>query len=187
MNDSLVKTSYIRQEAATVIRENAPFVWRVLRYLGISDSQLEDLSQEVFIIVLRQLGQFEGRSVLRTWLFAICQRVAAAARRRGQMNRELLFEELPEVGADAEQEETVWLKQSYDRLLHLLSKLDEEHRLVFVLYEIEELEMDEIARMVGAPTTTCYSRLQVARDKVQALVRRTDRLLSPVRYAEVVK
>jgi RNA polymerase sigma-70 factor (ECF subfamily) len=162
------------QDAAAVIREHASFVWRVLRYLRVADNQLEDLSQEVFIVVLRQISQFQGRSALRTWLYGICWRVAAAARRQNRARREVLTGEPNDRRVEPDQDHAVWFKESYAQLLKALSALDEPHRMVFVLYEIEDFTMEEISQALGAPLTTCYSRLYASREKVRAWIRRSD-------------
>jgi RNA polymerase sigma-70 factor (ECF subfamily) len=54
----------------------------------------------------------------------------------------------------------------------VLDRLDEAQRAVFVLYEIEELSMAEIAEAVGCPLQTAYSRLHAARAQVEQTIRR---------------
>ena len=61
-----------------IFREYAPFVWRGLRRLGVPECDVEDVCQEVFVVVHRKLGDFEGRSSLRTWIYGICARTASA-------------------------------------------------------------------------------------------------------------
>ena len=164
-----------------VIREHAAFVWRVLRHLGVVEAQLDDLSQQVFLIVLRQIHTFQGHSSLRTWIFGICRNVAQQARRDGALLRELPTAHLPEVGTPPTQENALWLKQAHLQLIAALSKLSDEQRSVFVLYEIEELPMEEIAAMCQTPLTTCYSRLAAARAKVESELRRKQLQPKPAR------
>src|SRR5512140_2597202 len=59
------------------------FVWRSLRRLGVHEADVGDVTQEVFLIVHRKLAEFEGRSKMTTWLFAICANVARDYRRAG--------------------------------------------------------------------------------------------------------
>jgi RNA polymerase sigma-70 factor (ECF subfamily) len=54
----------------------------------------------------------------------------------------------------------------------LLGRLDDEKRTVFVLYELEELSMSQVAGVVGCPLQTAYSRLHAARKAMRALVQR---------------
>jgi RNA polymerase sigma-70 factor (ECF subfamily) len=154
-----------------VIREHAPFVWRVLRHLGVPERQLEDLSQEVLLVVFQKLPGYEARSSLRTWIYGICRNVASAAR-RAPSGRELLRESLPELPDPTGPDHALWLKRAQEQLVQALDRLDDEQRAIFVLYEIEELSMEEIASAFGSPITTCYSRLYAARRKVEALLRR---------------
>jgi RNA polymerase sigma-70 factor (ECF subfamily) len=164
----------MQPDAASLIREYAPFVWRVLRHLGVLEDQLEDVSQEVFLTVFKQLPQFEGRSSLRTWIYGICWNVAASFRRQRKARRECVREEPPEASELASQDSNVWLKQAHAQLIRALETLDESQQAVFVLYEIEELSMEEIARALATPLTTCYSRLYTARARVQSFVRREE-------------
>jgi RNA polymerase sigma-70 factor (ECF subfamily) len=159
-------------EPAAVIREHASFVWRVLRHLGVADQHLDDLCQEVFLVVLRQLATFEGRSSLRTWIYGICRNVTLRARSERKQLREVPTLTLPDLAEPATQDRELWLKQAYTQLLAALDTLDLDQRSVFVLYELEELPMEEIAAALGAPLTTCYSRLLAARTKIEALLRR---------------
>lgn len=163
-------------DPALVIREHAPFVWRVLRHLGIATDQLDDLSQEVFLVVLRQLPTFEGRSSLRTWIYGICRNVAQRARARARELRTPDSSELPEPSEPASQDRELWLKQAHACLVRALDTLDADQRAVFLLYELEELPMEEIATALEAPLTTCYSRLTAARRKVETALRRRERV-----------
>jgi RNA polymerase sigma factor (sigma-70 family) len=69
--------------------ENFAFVWRALRRLGVPDSDLADVLQEVFVVVHRKLGEFEGRSQVTTWLFRIAFRAARDRRNRAHVRREV--------------------------------------------------------------------------------------------------
>ena len=72
------------------------FVWQRLRQLGVPDCDVDDVTQEVFLVVQRKLHEFEGRSSLRTWLYAIALRKASDYRRRARHYREELMEEVPD-------------------------------------------------------------------------------------------
>ncbi|HEY1534274.1 MAG TPA: sigma-70 family RNA polymerase sigma factor, partial [Polyangiaceae bacterium] len=69
---------------------NFAFVWRSLRRLRVPDASLKDAMQDVFLVVHRRLGEFEGRAKVSTWLFGICLRVAKDYRRRAHVRREVL-------------------------------------------------------------------------------------------------
>lgn len=153
-----------------VFKDNAPFVWRTLRRLGVREADVDDVCQEVFVVVHRKLAEFEGRSSVRTWIYGICIRTASAHRRLAR-HREVPTETPPERVAEGTPHESLARARSLAALDRALDALDEDKRTVFVLYEIEELGMAEIAEIVGCPLQTAYSRLHAARDKVQTAMR----------------
>jgi RNA polymerase sigma-70 factor (ECF subfamily) len=154
-----------------LVREHAPFVMRVLLHLGVTRPRIDDASQEVFLIVLDKFAEFERRSSLRTWLYGICRNVARAERRRHRRS-ETPLEELPERVVQPAQEGELWIRRAHERLVQALETLDDDQRQVFILFEIEELPMEEIARISSTPLGTCYSRLYRARERVHAALRR---------------
>lgn len=140
------------------------FVWRSVRRLGVPEASVDDAVQDVFVVVHRRLGDFEGRSSIKTWLFGIAMRVVSDHRRAARRRRpaEPLRESLVEGPGGcplegAERHEAV-------RLLHsLLDQLDEDKRAVFVMAELEQMSVPEIADALGANLNTVYSRLRAAR------------------------
>jgi RNA polymerase sigma-70 factor (ECF subfamily) len=157
---------------AAVFQENAPYAWRVLRRLGVSEADVDDVCQEVFVTVHRRLADFEGRSSVRTWIYGICVRTASDYRKRAHTRRECSPEVADEPAVAPDQENAVSLRQARDTLDRLLDRLDDDRRAVFVLYEIEELSMAEVAAVLGCPLQTAYSRLHAARRDVDAALDR---------------
>jgi RNA polymerase sigma-70 factor (ECF subfamily) len=151
---------------AAVYEAYAKFVWRVLYRLGVPRSDVEDVCQEVFVVVHRRLGSFEGRSSLRTWLYGIAVRCASEYRRRAYVRRETPTESLTDASAPAPQLSSIEVQEARALLERILNLLDEEKRAVFVLYELEEVPMAEVVAIVGCPLQTGYSRLHAAREIV---------------------
>lgn len=150
-------------EFAAIFTEYAPFVLRVLRHLGVPAADLQDQAQEVFVAVFRGLPAFAGRSSLRTWIYGIGVHVASNYRRRAYVRHERSVSEPPEQSREADQPEALERNQNWPALRRLLDTLDAEKREVFVLYELEELPMREVAEACGCPLQTAYSRLHAAR------------------------
>ena len=155
-----------------IFRTYSGFVWRVLLRLGVAEADVEDVAQEVFMGVHRNLERFEGRCTLRTWVYGICHRRAVDYRRRAYVRREVATDEPPEMVEEATQERGLDVQHARDRLNQVLESLDEDKRAVFVLFEIEQLPMDEVAEIVGCPLQTAYSRLYAARKKLDAAAAR---------------
>ncbi len=155
-----------------VFQTYSSFVWRVLLRLGVAEADVEDVAQEVFLGVHRNLSRFEGRCSLRTWVYGICHRRAVDYRRRAHTRHEVATDEPPDVGTDPAQEDGVDLKSAREQLAQLLDSLDEDKRVVFVLFEIEQVPMEEVAEIVGCPLQTAYSRLYAARKKIDAAAAR---------------
>lgn len=148
----------------TIFDEHARYVIRTLRHLGVREADVEDVAQEVFVTVHRKLPEFEGRSKLRTWLYAICLRVASDHRRRAYVVRERATDNPPVDTGERTGDEADTNLESRAFVQELLGELDDDKRAVLVLYEIEGLTMREVAEVIGCPLQTAYSRLHAARD-----------------------
>lgn len=155
-----------------VFRSSATFVWRVTRGLGVREADIEDVCQEVFLVVHRKLAAFEGRSSVRTWIYAICVRVASDYRNRAHHRREHMMDDVPEPVLDASQDEDLERRRALRWLDGVLDTLDNPKRAVFVLHEIQRVPMVEVAEAVGCPVQTAYARLSAARKHVAAAARR---------------
>jgi len=156
-----------------VVREHGSYLWRLLRRLGVREADVDDAWQETFIVVHRKLPEFEGRSALRTWLSAIAIRVVIDYRNRAHRRHEQATDEVPDRGQPATQDHAVLQKQRLALLDKLLRELKPEQREVLVLYEFGELPMSEVARAIGCPVQTAYSRLNAARRFLETSVRRS--------------
>lgn len=153
------------------------FVWRALRRLGVREADLMDLTQNVFVIVHRKLTSFEGRSDVTTWLFGICRRVARDYRRSAPIRREVPADarslaSLAEPEAPPEALDEARLSAAAEALL---DRLPEKLRVVFVLFELEEMSGEEIALLLQIPVGTVRSRLRLAREAFQREVRSIER------------
>lgn len=158
-----------------VVAEHGPYLWRVLRRLGVRAADIEDVWQETFIVVHRKLDGFEGRSSVRTWLSSIAVRVASDYRNRAHRRREQATDELPESDAHLEgasQHDELVDRERRELLDRLISELKPDQREVLVLYEFAELPMQEVAEAVGCPLQTAYSRLHAARKSLEQAARR---------------
>jgi RNA polymerase sigma-70 factor (ECF subfamily) len=154
-----------------VFRAYAVYVLGLLRRLGVREADVEDVAQEVFVVVHAHLAGFEGRSTLKTWIAGICVRKVSEYRRKAHRRREVMLAVVPEREALSDQQEhELEQKQQAALLQQGLSRLTEKQFQVFVLYEIEELSMAEVAQAVGCLRVTAYTRLHDARHAMRAFL-----------------
>jgi RNA polymerase sigma-70 factor (ECF subfamily) len=132
-------------------------------YRLIGPSDLEDSIQEVFFEVWRSIGRFRAHAKLSTWLYRLTVHVALR-RLRTRKRREPPIEGDPDALPAAETpERTLEHKRALARVQHVLDQMAPKKRVVFVLAEVEGLEVAEIAELVGAPRVTVRTRLHYAR------------------------
>jgi RNA polymerase sigma-70 factor (ECF subfamily) len=157
------------RERIRFVEEHFAYVWRVLRRMGLSPADADDVSQETFLVGLRKKDQIEeGRE--RAFLYRCALNQLAQFRASRSRKHEELQPDVVDPQA-ASAEDLLDRKQAQNVLDLLLSRLSDEQRAVFVLYEIEELTLGEIAGLLGIPSGTVASRLRLARARVQAEVR----------------
>ncbi|HOX44960.1 MAG TPA: sigma-70 family RNA polymerase sigma factor [Myxococcota bacterium] len=155
--------------------------WAVLfRVLGPGE-ELEDLVQQVFIRVFRNLAGFEGRSRFSTWLYRICVHVAMDHLRERRRRREdadgVSAEAAPDPRADPGRE--AMLRQARARLNQALERLKEDKRNVLVLHDLMEVSSEEIARELAIPPATVRTRLFYARKELARALARQAGDLTP--------
>jgi RNA polymerase sigma-70 factor (ECF subfamily) len=155
----------LRPTLSRLFEQNAKFVGRALFSLGIPDSDLDDAVQEVFMIAARRLAEYEERGAVRSWLWAIALHVARAWKRRGREQPIDTFLQVPDA---TNVEDALDRKRAAARALAVLDELSREQREVFVLYEIEEMDMREVAEILECPLQTAYWRLHAARARLRA-------------------
>lgn len=153
-----------------MLAEHGHFVCLALRHLGASESELDDLTQEVFLTVHRRLLDYEERGRARGWLYSICRRVVASQRRKQRRwNHKPIVDSEHDVPMPASQLERLELSESVRHGYRVLEQLPREQRSVFWLYEVEDVPIRQIAEALGVHIQTVYSRLYKARARVVAV------------------
>jgi RNA polymerase sigma-70 factor (ECF subfamily) len=149
-----------------------------VRLLGDRE-EARDVAQNVFLHVYRKLGQFQGRSTLRTWIYRITVNQCHNRRRWWKSRKSQKEEPLEVVAAgpearklaDARPESSPYLetrrRERARRVQGALQALSFSHRAVLVLREIEGLSCEAIAETLGVATGTVKSRLSRAREALR--------------------
>lgn len=154
-------------------RDHAPAVLGWVIRLGGARLDAEDLAHRVFEIALNRIGSYRGEAPLRTWMYGICRRVVANARRRAAIWSWLsldVVESWASSGVDPEQ-----VVIGDDRRTLVLEALDElrwSWREVIVLADLEELTAVEITKLLGIPLGTVYSRIHKGRKALAVALER---------------
>jgi len=145
-------------------------VWRSLKRLGVPDDGVDDAVQQVFIVASRKIDVIRPGEE-RGYLLGIALRVASEARRSRARRREVL-EEIDEKSTERGPEDDLDQKRQLQKLNAILETMDPELREVFVLFDLEELTLSEIARAANIPRGTIASRVRRAREHVRDALKR---------------
>ncbi len=155
---------------ADLHRAYAESVRKLLHRYG-SGGDLDDLVQETFIHVWKGYANFRGDSSVSTWIYRIAVNVAKNAQRSKRRKWWLLFEgeteELHAPSSAPNAEDSLTQRTSLSAAMqHLSPKL----RDTLILYSLKELEIEEIAAVLGISAGTVKSRLHQARTQLAALL-----------------
>ncbi len=173
-------------DLAALFDANADFVWRSVRRLGVTEAWADDATQQVFVIAQQKVTTIAvGHE--RAFLFRVAVNVASHVRRAASRRREVLGEDEGLLVDDALPQDAALDQRRARALLDdVLDTLDDDLRTVFVLCELEEMTMVDVAAMLGVPSGTVASRLRRGRvafhEQAQRLRARLER--SPVAASE---
>lgn len=163
-----------------LIAEHFDSVWKFLRRIGVPEHLAEDVSQEVFLVASRRIDDIKvDPTSARSFLVGTAYRVSRDLVRK--THRETLQDVDTELAVSPSQEEQLDEKREREVIYRIFSELDEDVRAVFVMYEMEEMTMNEIAQVLGLPIGTVGSRLRRARDDFKARFERHRKRLRAVR------
>jgi RNA polymerase sigma-70 factor (ECF subfamily) len=160
------------ERVRAIVHAHYTFLWRSLRRLGVPEASVEDAAQKTLCVIAQRIDDI-APGMEKTFLFGVALHVAQATRREQkwrEVNDDQLLAELPATGPDPDQE----LDDRRARALldALLESIPLDLRTVFILYELEEMTMAEIALALDIPSGTVASRLRRARDAFDVLSRR---------------
>jgi RNA polymerase sigma-70 factor (ECF subfamily) len=154
-------------------------IWRLLRRFGVRPAQLDDAAQEVFWVAARRLNDVRSGSE-QAFLYGVALRVASnLVRRREREPTRAELEGMARLADDGPSPEEALEQARARELLDLvLDHLPLELRTVLVLFELEGLEVRQIAELEQIPVGTASSRLRRAREEFSLVARRVRAALS---------
>ncbi len=137
-----------------------------------SQTEAEDLTQEVFIQLFRKAGSFRGASAFSTWLHRLTvNQVLMHFRRRSVKNEKTSDDgEMPEQTVSGTENPNKMPVVDRIALKKAISELPNGYRKVFILHDVEGYEHEEVARLLGISVGTSKSQLHKARLKLRGLL-----------------
>lgn len=139
----------------------------IARIVGAQDA--EELTQDVFVRAFRGLANFRGDAQLSTWMYRLAVNAALsyATRTQARQKRQLGEEALLALPAEEAPSSDPRLRA---RLEEALARLPAGYRAVLVLHDVEGLQHEEIAQILGCRVGTSKSQLHKARAKMRELL-----------------
>jgi len=161
-----------------LVRSYQPTVQRVLVQLNVAPTDVEDLAQEVFMRVYRNLHRFRGQSSFYTWLYRITVNVFFdhnKKRKRADVRLQRLQSAVADVSTMRPEHDDPF-RAAFERLTtdtfsRAIAMLPEPFRDVVAMREVDDLSYEEIALQTGISIGTVRSRLSRARARLKEVLR----------------
>lgn len=160
----------------SVYREHVHLVGRWVLRLGGPAVDVEDTVHEVFAIACTRLASFRGHSSLATWLFGITDKVVRNRRRKHRFwqwltgSADKTVESLP--AKDPSPLRAFEQAEAAQNVYRILDALSENDRRILILFELEELSADQVARLLGVNAGAARVRLHRARARFTKMYER---------------
>jgi len=162
------ETAAVLPSFRSIYEEYFDFVWTCTRRMGVPMEAVDDVVQEIFVVVHTRMGTIERPASLRSWIYGVVRRTVSTYHRSRRARSATESAEPFDDGANPMQPsplDLAVLSEELQLLWRLLAELGPLKREVFVLAELEEMTMPEIAEAIGVALNTAYSRLRVARQE----------------------
>jgi RNA polymerase sigma-70 factor, ECF subfamily len=162
-----------RDAIAALLVQNFPRAWRVARRMGLGAAEAEEVAQEAFIVYLQKADQILAGCEVAFLLSTVANLAQNHRRKFSHCREQSVSPELIDlVTARTRPDELLERKLETELLDRILSRMSEPLRVVFVLSEIEQVTLKQIAEMLEIPLGTVGSRLRLARVAFQRSLER---------------
>jgi RNA polymerase sigma-70 factor (ECF subfamily) len=147
------------------------YVHRSFRRLGAMSFEVEDLTQDLFVVLRRSWNEYDPSRPLRPYLFGFAFRIASAHKRKRRREVAMgIGSEVDDTGPGPDEE--LQSKQARAVVLAALDRIPLPRRAVLVMHELDYVPVAEVATVLAIPRFTVYSRLRKARRELQVGIRR---------------
>lgn len=148
------------EAAEAFVRDHYSAVLRLAFRLTGQKEEAEDIAQDTFLTARLKISTFRGGSTLRTWIHKIAFNKYRHWRRKHRpvalMDHDL-----------AAHDSGISAFETGHILMNAMQNLSAKHREAFILYEVEQLTMNEVAHVLGIPTGTAQARVFYARQNLR--------------------
>jgi RNA polymerase sigma-70 factor (ECF subfamily) len=167
-----------------LVQRYEPRIQGFLRKRLNDEERVEDLTQDTFLRIHRARESYDPSRKFSTWIHTIANNLLKNEFRNRSRRRETTFSELrPETtpsgaparpvefatgGLDPERE--AYRSELREAIDTAIGRMDEHHRIPFVMREVEDRTYEEIAEAIGIPVGTVKSRLNRARNSFRMLL-----------------
>jgi RNA polymerase sigma-70 factor (ECF subfamily) len=151
------------------------YLWNALRRFGVHEADLEDLVHDVFLKIHLRRTDYDSARPLRPWLFGFAYRVAADYCRLARHRVEVPYAHIDVADPERPVDERIEAHEDRALVNDALESVDVDRRAVFILHDLDDVPVPEIARALGIPLNTAYSRLRLARADFAAAAKRLRR------------
>ncbi|MBC8315283.1 MAG: RNA polymerase sigma factor [Bacteroidales bacterium] len=154
-----------------LIEKYKNLVWHMVLRMVSQQEDVEDLCQEVFLRVFKDIGKFRGESKLSTWIGAIAYNMCITYLRKKGKNLVVPVEDYTPVTAGMPSEDSAdkaFDKNNMKKIVHqIIESLPVQYRTVITLFYLEELSYKEIEEITGMPDGTIKSYLNRGRQAIR--------------------
>lgn len=154
-----------------LIEKYKNLVWHLVLRMVDQQEDAEDLCQEIFLRIFRDIGKFRGESKLSTWIGAIAYNMSITyLRKKGKNIMVSVDDYLPVASGKpaVESADEALDKSSMKKIVHrVIGSLPVQYRTVITLFYLEELSYKEIEEITGMPDGTIKSYLNRGRQAIR--------------------
>jgi RNA polymerase sigma-70 factor (ECF subfamily) len=152
-----------------MITQNQGIIRKVCHLYGRSESDKDDLYQEIVIQLWKSYGSFRGEAKMSTWMYRIALNTAITARRKEAKKVELNFPEfIPKDEADTEEEKLK--EERLKEMYNAISKLTEVEKAIVMLY-LEDKSYEEMEEILGISNGTLRVKMNRIKEKLRSLTK----------------
>lgn len=150
-----------RQALDTLLRRHHDRLYAICRRIAGNDADAADATQDALIAIVRRLDSFDGRSKFSTWSYRVATNACLDELRRRKRRPEP--SDLEERDVEAAPDDFTARLALSDEISNALDSIPEDFRLPVVMRDIDDLDYQDIADLLGVPIGTVKSRISRGR------------------------